>query len=199
MRKTTAIFSTFVLIGSAVFLMGAKADATIKDDSLGLAKVGVESDGALKTKSFQYGGEMPGPDDHNKRIPRAYDNAPPMIPHDVSAFGEITKDSNACIGCHLPDAAKAVGAIPVPKTHLTNFRKGNGEDLKGELYQGRYNCTQCHAPQAVLDPAVMNRFKGAYRAKTGGEYKSNLYDTIRDGVSVDNDGQQDLTTGVKYK
>lgn len=79
-----------------------------------------------------------------------------MIP-DISEFATITKESNACIGCHMPETAKAVGAISVPKSHLTNLR--NGKDLKGELYQGRYNCTQCHAPQAVLDPAVMNKFK----------------------------------------
>lgn len=139
------------------------------------------------------------PGEKNKRIPRAFDNAPPMIPHDISAFGEIDKDNNACIGCHMPEAAKAVGAIPLPKTHMTNFRKGNGEDLKGELYGGRYNCTQCHAPQAVLDPAVMSRFKGAYRTKTGGEYKSNLIDTIKEGVKVQNEGQQDMTNGYKYE
>lgn len=188
MKRSTAIFSALIAIGAAAFLMGAKADATVQDDTLGLAKVSVEADTGLKTEAFSYQGKGPG--ENNKRIPRAYDNAPPMIPHDISAFGEITKDSNVCIGCHMPDVAKAVGAIPVPPTHLTNLR--TNKDLKGELYQGRYNCTQCHAPQAVLDPAVMNRFKGAFRKKTGGEYKSNLINTIKEGVVEDKTGSFDL-------
>ncbi len=197
MKKSVAISTTIFALGLATVLMGAKADATISDEKLGLSKVGVEADSGLKTEAFSYQGKNPG--ENNKRIARAYDNAPPMIPHDISAFGEITKDNNACVGCHMPEAAKAVGAIPVPKTHLTNLRKGKGEDLKGELWNGRYNCTQCHAPQAVLDPVVMNKFKGAFRAKTGGEYKSNLADTIREGVVVDNKGQQDLTQeGISY-
>jgi cytochrome c-type protein NapB len=194
MKKSVAIFSSLVVVGLASFLMGAKADATVGEDTLGLSKVSVNADSGLKTEPFKYGGNGPG--DHNKRIPRAYDNAPPMIPHDISSFGEITQENNACIGCHMPEAAKAVGAIAVPKTHLTNLRKGNGEDLKGELWNGRYNCTQCHAPQAVLDPVVMNRFKGAFKAKTGGEYKTNLINTIREGVIEDKSGSFDINKEV---
>lgn len=192
MKRSTAIFSILIAVSAAALLMGAKADATVSDDKLGLAKVSVEADSALKTEAFSYQGKGPG--ENNKRIPRAYDNAPPMIPHDISAFGEITKDSNACVGCHMPEVAKAVGAIAVPPTHLTNLRTNT--DLKGELYQGRYNCTQCHAPQAVLDPAVMNRFKGAFRKKTGGEYKTNLISTIKEGVVEDKSGSFDINKDV---
>lgn len=193
MKKSVAIFTTLVTIGCTTLLMGAKEDKSISDESLGLSKVSVNADSGLKNEAFAYQGKNPG--ENNKKIPRAYDNAPPMIPHDISAFGEITKDSNACIGCHMPEAAKAVGAIAVPKTHMTNLR--TGKDLKGELYDGRYNCTQCHAPQAVLDPAVMNKFKGAFRAKTGGEYKTNLIDTIREGVVEDKSGSFDLNKELK--
>jgi len=193
MKKSVAIFTTLVAIGCATLLMGAKEDKSISDESLGLSKVSVNADSGLKNEAFTYQGKNPG--ENNKKIPRAYDNAPPMIPHDISAFGEITKDSNSCIGCHMPEAAKAVGAIAVPKTHMTNLR--TGKDLKGELYEGRYNCTQCHAPQAVLDPAVMNKFKGAFRAKTGGEYKTNLINTIREGVVEDKSGSFDLNKELK--
>ena len=195
MKKSAAIFGTLIAIGCASLLMAAKSDTVIKDDKIGIAKVSVEADSGLNEKPYAIQGKNPG--EKNKRIPRAYDNAPPMIPHDISAFGEITKDSNACIGCHMPDAAKAVGAIAVPKSHLTNLRKGNGEDLKGELWNGRYNCTQCHAPQAVLDPAVMNKFKGAFRAKTGGEYKTNLINTIREGVVEDKSGAFDMSKDIQ--
>ena len=195
MRVKNKIFITALALGAATFVMGAGGGATVSDKDLGLAKVSVNADTGLVEKPYKYGGEDPMPGDKNKRIPRAYDNAPPMIPHDISSFLPITQDNNACIGCHMPEAAAAVGAISVPKTHLTNLRKN--EDLKGELYQGRYNCVQCHAPQAVLDPAVNNKFKGAFRAKTGGEFKSNLIDTIREGVVEDKSGSFDVSKDMK--
>lgn len=193
MKRSVMILSATLFFAGSIALAAANA---VSEDQLGLSKTSVNADSGLKTETYKVQGNSPG--DNNKRIPRAYDNAPPMIPHDISAFGEIDKENNACIGCHMPEAAKAVGAIALPKSHMTNFRKGNGEDLKGELYGGRYNCTQCHAPQAQLDPAVMSRFKGAYRAKTGGEYKSNLIYTIKEGVKIQNEGQLDMTNGFRY-
>jgi len=194
MKRSVTILSAALFFAGSMAL--AAAATAVNDDQLGLSKTSVNADSGLKKEAYKVQGGNPG--EKNKRIPRAFDNAPPMIPHDISAFGEIDKDNNSCVGCHMPEVAKAVGAIPLPKTHMTNFRKGNGEDLKGELYGGRYNCTQCHAPQAELDPAVMSRFKGAYRVKTGGEYKSNLIDTIKEGVKIQNEGQQDMTNGYKY-
>lgn len=69
MKRSTAIFSALIAIGAAAFLMGAKADATVQDDTLGLAKVSVEADTGLKTEAFSYQGKGPG--ENNKRIPRA--------------------------------------------------------------------------------------------------------------------------------
>jgi nitrate reductase (cytochrome), electron transfer subunit len=190
MKRSVVILSAALFFTSALALAAAVKVAPTSDDQLGLSKTSVNADSGLVEKPYKILGNNPG--EKNKKIPRAYDNAPPMIPHDITAFGEITKDSNACIGCHTPDVAKAMNATPVPKTHMTNLRKGNGEDLKGELWAGRYNCTQCHAPQAILDPAVMNKFKGVFKMKTGGEYKTNLIDTIRDGVVEDKSGSFDL-------
>lgn len=182
-----------VLVGSLSILFGG--DTSVADEQLGLSKVSVNADSGLVEKPYKYKGKSPG--DKNKRIPRAYDNAPPMIPHDISDLPAITKDENVCTACHMPEVAKDVGAIPLPKTHLTNLR--NMHDLKGELYQGRWNCTQCHAPQAELSPAVMNKFKGAYRKKIGGEYKTNLIKTLRDGVVEDTNGSFDLSKDLQEK
>lgn len=189
MRKSVIAVSALFVFGCATIFA---ASNTIDDSSLGISKTSVTADSGLQNKPYNYQGNQPG---DNKRIPRAYDNAPPMIPHDIVDFTPITKDNNACLGCHMPEAAKAVGAIAVPKSHLTNLR--NGKDLKGELYQGRYNCTQCHAPQAVLDPAVVNKFKGAYKLKTGGEYKTTLIETISVGVVEDKNGSFDLNKDLK--
>lgn len=187
MKRNVISLVTALVLGTAWISASAK-DALISEESLGLCKVGVEADSGLKDKPYTYKGAAPG--SGNKRIPRAYDNCPPMIPHDIRDLPTITKDENACLMCHMPAVAADMGAIPVPKTHLTNLRKM--EDLKGELYQGRWNCTQCHAPQAELDPAVMNKFKGMYHQKIGGEYKTNLMTTFKEGVVEDKTGSFDI-------
>lgn len=196
MKKSVLSAVAALAVGVSVVWGGgavSKKPMPITDESLGLCKVGVEADSGLKEQPYTYKGTAPGAG--NKRIPRAYDNCPPMIPHDISELPIITQEENTCISCHMPDVAASVGAISIPKSHLTNLR--NMADLQGQLYQGRWNCTQCHAPQADLDPAVMNRFQGAYRKKIGGEYKSNLMKTLRDGVVEDKSGSFDLNTELQ--
>jgi len=145
------------------------------------------------------------------RFERAYVNAPPMIPHSVEGLLPITKDNNQCLGCHMPDVAKGVGATPIPKSHFTDYRPttvlkngellkegkkigiakgdmGNVGDIKiakakklNHLYQGRFNCSQCHAPQADVKPIVGNTFKSD--GLTGDlKSRSNLVDVINEGV-----------------
>ena len=117
----------------------------------------------------------------SQRIERAFDNAPPMIPHSTEGLLPITRDNNMCTGCHLPEVAKAMGATPVPKSHFVNLRTNEKLD---HLYQGRFNCSQCHVPQAKTDPIVENKFQGAFRNKEG-KFSSNLMDNINEGVSAD--------------
>ena len=145
------------------------------------------------------------------KFERAYVNAPPMIPHSTDGLLPITKDNNQCLGCHMPDVAKSMGATPIPPSHFTNYRPttvykngelvkegkkvgiqkgdmGNVGDIKlakvkklNHLYQGRFNCSQCHAPQANVDTAVGNTFKPDGLT---GKFKthSNLVDMMNDGV-----------------
>ena len=117
----------------------------------------------------------------SQRIERAFDNAPPMIPHSTEGLLPITRDNNMCTGCHMPEMAKAMGAIPIPKSHFVNLRTNEKLD---HLYHGRFNCTQCHTPQAKTDPIVENKFEGAFRTKEG-KFSSNLMDNINEGVSAD--------------
>jgi len=153
--------------------------------------------------------DRPAPGTSN-RFERAYVNAPPMIPHSVEGLLPITQDNNQCLGCHMPDVAKGVGATPIPPSHFTNYRPttvlkggelvkegktvgmhgqlGNVGDIKiakakklNHLYQGRFNCSQCHAPQADIKPIVGNTFKSDGLV---GDLKSssNLVDVIDEGV-----------------
>jgi cytochrome c-type protein NapB len=136
----------------------------------------------------------------SKKFKRAYQDAPPMIPHDTTGMLPITKDNNQCLMCHMPDVASSMGATPIPISHFTNFRphtavKGdeilkNGKVIKNtssetqsnvsikvnkseqKLYAGRFNCSQCHAPQATNQLVDQNSFKPVYTAPNGSSKSS---------------------------
>jgi len=146
------------------------------------------------------------------RFERAYVNAPPMIPHSVEGLLPIKQNNNQCITCHMPESAKAMGATPIPVSHFTNYRPttvykdgelvkegktvgmngelGNVSDIKvakakksDKLYQGRFNCSQCHAPQSKTDTVVGNTFQsdGLTDELKG---HSSLADAMNEGVDI---------------
>jgi len=178
----------------------------VDETVLGLRKTSLFEEN-VKPNDGKFNRPAPGA---SARFERAYVNAPPMIPHSVDGLLPITKDNNQCLGCHMPDVAKGVGATPIPPSHFTDYRpktvlkdgelvkEGKKVGLKGDignvgdiklakvkklnhLYQGRFNCSQCHAPQANVDTAVGNTFKPDGLT---GEFKthSNLVDMMNDGV-----------------
>ena len=184
--------------------LGTKKE--ISEEMLGLRKSTL-NDESVKPAEGDFKRASAGSSD---RFERAYVNAPPMIPHDVEGLLPITSKNNQCLGCHMPDAAKGVGATAIPKSHFTNYRPStvykNGElvkegktvGMKGDLgntsdiviakakssdklYQGRFNCSQCHAPQANIETAVANTFQSDGLTD---ELKSssNLVDKINEGV-----------------
>ena len=120
-----------------------------------------------------------------------------MIPHSTAGLIPITKDNNMCIGCHMPAVAAAVHATPIPVSHLTNYRpdvkittgkidvdaskKVVEKDLEGKLNMARYNCDQCHVPQAKIDVAIQNKFETVFRDKNL-KHKSDLSSNIKEGV-----------------
>ncbi len=181
------------------------SEKAISEESLGLRKTDLYTEKDTKPVATSYSKEAPG---QAKVIERSFENAPPLIPHSVDGLLPITKANNACLGCHMPDVAKSMKATPIPESHFVNFRPitklgkdGNivkegkeiGKDLKNTsdikvvehkqktLYQGRYNCSQCHVPQANVKPLVKNEFKAEFRNKDT-KHKSNLLDTLNEGV-----------------
>lgn len=194
----SSIAAACVIIGSAVYA----GNVSLSESQIGMRTTDIYSENNTTPDGTHYHTETPGT---SKRFQRAYENAPPMIPHDISDLGEIDKNNNACLGCHMPDVAKDVGATPIPKTHFTNFRplvsvdaSGNFQsesnnkiikrDLKDQLYEGRYNCTQCHAPQSEGNLRVKNDFKPDFTEKKGEQHKNHSYllDELDIGVKVDN-------------
>ncbi len=193
-------------VASSIFFVGcnnttkpaktAVVKPTISEESLGLRKTNLyveDSDtvGAKATYGTSYAGS-------GYKIKRAFQDAPPMIPHDVDGMLPITIKNNACIGCHAPAVAKSMGATPYPISHMTNFRPttaiakdGNlekdGKEIKNtssetlanvsiehenKLVGARYNCTQCHAPQSTGKLAVKNTFTPDFTSKDGASRSS---------------------------
>ena len=180
----------------------------VTESTLGLRKADLYSEDSVRPNGTDYSRPAPG---QSTKFERAYVNAPPMIPHSVEGLLPIKQNNNQCLGCHMPDAAKAMGATPIPATHFTNYRPttvykdgelvkegkkvgiekgdmGNVGDIKiakakklDHLYQGRFNCTQCHAPQTKADTAVGNTFKPDGLTE---EFKSHssLADAMNEGV-----------------
>jgi len=177
------------------------AKATVSEESLGLRKTDLYSENTTVASETKYATGTAG---SGKFIDRAFDNAPPMIPHDTEGMLPITINDNQCIGCHMPDVAKSMGATAIPKSHFMNFRPvtsiavdgavikegmvmlGDNKTLTvqhklNDLNKARFNCSQCHAPQSTGDLLVENTFRPDYQSadmKRG----SSLLDTINAGV-----------------
>lgn len=147
----------------------------VAETNIGLRKTDLYNENTTVADKTEYATTQAG---SGYKYQRAFENAPPMIPHDISDFVPITKDNNACLGCHSRDVAKDVGATAIPDSHYTNLRTNT---KLNDLYQGRHNCTQCHAPQSQGNPLVENNFEPDFKTKDG-QNKSHLMDTLNEGV-----------------
>lgn len=116
----------------------------------------------------------------SKLIERSFENAPPLISHDIADLGEITANNNTCLSCHMPEFAAGLNATAIPATHFINMQ--TGKKLGDKLSQERFNCTQCHVPQANAKPLVKNTFKADFRTKET-KTKSNLIDILNQGAN----------------
>ncbi len=94
-----------------------------------------------------YQGKRPG---MQKPIARTFDKQPPLIPHAITNFDEITLEENQCLDCHGPEKFKQKKAPKLGVSHLAN----------GTVSMARYQCNSCHVPQADAKPLVENRFVG---------------------------------------
>jgi len=181
----------------------------VTESVLGLRKTDLysEKDETTPMKT-QYSSDAPGT---SQRLARAFQDAPPMIPHSVEGLLPIKAGNNQCLGCHMPEVASSVGAIPIPKSHFTDFRpkhKFDGkkfekaiDNLKNEvaiskpkkkLVNARFNCSQCHAPQSRGDLAVSNTFQGGFSEKNG-KSASSWYDHMNDDLATVGEGNSVVT------
>ncbi|NQY92830.1 MAG: nitrate reductase cytochrome c-type subunit [Campylobacteraceae bacterium] len=203
---------TLVLgFGVAIFITGCTTDKAISNESvvfvqktkvtensLGLRKTNLYTENTTVAQKTEYGKDAPGT---SQRFKRAYQNAPPMIPHNTEGLLPITINNNACLGCHEPSVAPFVKSTPIPKSHFIDFRpkhKFDGEtftkvidNMKNEtsikildvVSNARFNCTQCHAPQSNGNLAVESTFEAEYTRKDGST-KSTWSEVILDDLDT---------------
>jgi cytochrome c-type protein NapB len=153
-----------------------KQGKEITEEELGLRKETLDTEETVKPAYGEYSTVSPG---SSKTIERAFENSPPLIPHDITGMLPIAQTGNLCMGCHMPEDAVHSGATPIPRSHLMKLAKG--EDLHGKLDNERYNCMVCHVPQVNLAPPVENTFTGGFKSKEE-KRRSNLVDTVNEGV-----------------
>ena len=99
---------------------------------------------------------------------RAWEGAPPSIPHTTRDMLPILRKENECVECHHPENVTSKKDKPLPDSHfeaptlaagaegdpmvwkVTGYAKGD------DVFGARWNCTMCHTPQAenVNTPAT---------------------------------------------
>ncbi|MDQ1244281.1 MAG: Periplasmic nitrate reductase, electron transfer subunit [Campylobacterota bacterium] len=189
---------TIGLVAVAMLMVDCAAEAvkssanngvskTVTEESLGLRKTDIYTEDSTISDKTEYRSAQATT---STKIARAFQDAPPMIPHDTTGMLPIKTEDNRCISCHMPEIAGSMGATPIPVSHFTDFRpKGkivNGkfelptDVLKNEvaikkedkLQNARFNCSACHAPQSQGNLAVENTFEPVFTSKDGAN-KSN--------------------------
>jgi nitrate reductase (cytochrome), electron transfer subunit len=101
-----------------------------------------------------YKGEKPG---LQQKIARTFEGQPPVIPHAVTNFDEITLEENQCMTCHSREKSKEKNAPVVGDSHFLNPATGV---VQTTVSMARHNCVQCHVPQVDAPPLVDNQFVG---------------------------------------
>ena len=167
--KKTAILICLLTAGAT--LTAAQAEP-VADDALGLSKTSVFDVPA--PSAYDFSGSAPGAG--NELFIRSYDQAPPQIPHSVVGLLPVTMQNNMCVGCHVQpgmlgkEVVKGM-PVPVPASHYEKPAFGKAEagldpgKKDQQLSGSRFVCTQCHAPQAKVDPLVQSNFDTAFRKR----------------------------------
>jgi len=162
MRKDNILTAIKRLVLFGMLVAGINpsfAAQTFQSNEMGLSKESVFN---IPTPPvYHYGNTPPGA---SKVMPRAYLNAPPQVPHDISSFLPITTLSNACVACHSQrelwgKKREPATPTPIPPSHYTDLRKTPAK-VGDSLVNARFNCNQCHVPQTNARPLVENTFSG---------------------------------------
>ncbi|MCY1721206.1 nitrate reductase cytochrome c-type subunit [Prolixibacteraceae bacterium Z1-6] len=192
--KNTMVFLLTVFLLFSCSETKKQEKALIDEDKLGFIDADVESEETNLKSKAEFGMDIPG---QSEVIERAFENAPPMIPHTTINFFPITRTNNICFSCHLPERVEETKAVPIPPTHFTDLRPDMGE--KGGIYyttfegemaiaetknfnNAYFNCSQCHVPLSNVTVNIENLFTPEFRDVLSRD-KSQLKDKLKEGIS----------------
>jgi cytochrome c-type protein NapB len=111
------------------------------------ADVAAARQGARAIKD--YAGKRPGT---QPVIARTFSTQPPVIPHAVDNFDEVTLTENQCMDCHGPANYVKKNAPKLGDSHFVAATKA--------FDASRHVCVLCHVPQVDAPALVENRFVG---------------------------------------
>jgi len=97
----------------------------------------------------EYAGHRPGT---QPVVARTFAEQPPVIPHAVTNFDEISLTENQCLDCHGPANYEKKKSPKLGDSHFIAATKA--------FDASRHNCVQCHVPQVDAPALVENRFVG---------------------------------------
>jgi nitrate reductase (cytochrome), electron transfer subunit len=149
-RKEATMDKSMKLLLAAAFGAGLVACATTTVPFAGVSTLrGADASSLDKAPEtvLAYAGKRPG---SGAPIDRTFKEQPPLIPHAIDNFDEITGTDNQCMECHSPATFTAKNAPKVGDSHLAGK----------ELVMSRYQCNSCHVPQVDAKPLVANSFVG---------------------------------------
>ena len=143
MRMKAAALAGILFFGFAL------AADPIPDSDLGLSRTSV------------FDTPLPEPFDYDGSaglLPALSADEPPMIPHEIRSFEQITVSRNRCLRCHLlpeqvGETVAEGDATPIPADHYLSLPEG---DQPAKLDGGRWVCTQCHVSQSNSEQLVRN-------------------------------------------
>lgn len=190
-KKITGFALAFIVVVLGVYFVAARFNQspTWTDDELGLRKTSIEgSDNAVLLDDVNYSGAQTG---ESVVLDRSFENAPPLISHDIEGMYPITTD-NMCLSCHDKAVAEVLVAEqpnlkPAPASHYFSIRAeaDTGDSAKAEtgdmVSNERWNCDQCHIAQTDAKPLVGNTFKADFSSENA-KKMSNFKDTFNQGV-----------------
>jgi cytochrome c-type protein NapB len=152
--KTIPLLATLGLfLGS---IGSACAAGAIDPENMGLSKTSVFE--TPTPSAYDYNDTKPG---RNDWLPRAWEGAPPQIPHRIEEYLPVVAGDNQCLDCH--DIPKYIGKPKNTDRSVKNkspMSRAHYADASLETLDGaRFNCTQCHVPQSDAPPLVESTFR----------------------------------------
>lgn len=96
-----------------------------------------------------YSGKRPGT---QPLVARTFSTQPPVIPHAVENFDEVSLGENQCMDCHGPANYVKKNAPKLGDSHFVAATKA--------FDASRHVCSSCHVPQVDAPALVENRFIG---------------------------------------